>query len=345
MTNKNNRLVVAYYPNANAAEAAAQSLKDWDKANDDIKLGAIAVLTLNPKSGEIEAHEVGQRETKSGALWGTAIGAAVGLLTGGIGLIPGLILGAAGGGAVGSLMHESVGMTDADRRRIVDTLRDGLVALAVMADDFEVDATMKKLLDLGGRTESYEVPVETAEALTAVAEVQTEAASAIDEAVSTVDESVEDVTRAVTEDLPDLAAESVAAVSGLVATLGLSAADAAKLSDEGIEKVSAFYRRAATPQGRDELAKATGLDSAAILQMEKKMDLMRVKGVGPKYADLLIASGVDSVPELGTRNPANLHAKMAEVNAAQQIVDEMPGESEVPSWVAQAKELPRVVVF
>jgi len=52
MANDNDRLVVAYYVNAAAAEAAAEDLKDWDKANDDIKLGAIGIITLNPHNGE-----------------------------------------------------------------------------------------------------------------------------------------------------------------------------------------------------------------------------------------------------------------------------------------------------
>ena len=39
MANANDQLVVAYFPNRGAAEATAEDLKDWDKANDSIKLG------------------------------------------------------------------------------------------------------------------------------------------------------------------------------------------------------------------------------------------------------------------------------------------------------------------
>ena len=35
-------------------------------------------------------------------------------------------------------------------------------------------------------------------------------------------------------------------------------------------------------------------------------DLARIKGIGPKYAELLDSIGVDSVKELRHRNPANL---------------------------------------
>lgn len=342
MVNANDQLVVAYYPNRGVAEAVADDLKDWDKANDSIKLGAIAVLTLNPKNGQIEAHEVGERTTKSGALWGTAIGVTLGILTAGIGLIPGLLLGAGGGAVIGSLNHKSVGMTDEDRDEIINHLRDGLAALAVMADDFEVEATKAKMVDLGGRAFSYSVPAETAAVVIETASVQAQAAAAVDTALDATADAVDTAKKAVTVDLPNAAA---VAVAGLVAGIDINDADAAKLQAAGVERASALYKTAATPQGRLELSDQSGLSVDEILVMEKKLDLMRVKGVGPKYATLLVASGVDSVPELATRNPANLLAKMTEVNAAEHIVDNLPSETEVTAWVAQAKTLPKVIVF
>lgn len=345
MANENNRLVLAYFPNRDAAEATAEDLMAWDSANDSIKLGAIAVLTLNPKTGEIEADEVGERTTKKGALWGTVIGATIGLLTGGIGLIPGLLLGAGGGAVIGSLNHKSVGLTDADRDRIVNHLRDGLAALAVMADDFEVDDTLRKMVELGGRAEAFEVPAETVTVLTAAAEVQKTAAAAVDEAVSVASDAAAGATKAVTVDLPGVPAAAAAAVAGLAAGIDISADDAVKLHDAGIAKASALFKQVSTPAGRANVVAKTGLSADAVLAMTKKMDLMRVKGVGPKYATLLLASGIDSVAELATRNPANLLAKMAEVNAVAQDVAALPSEADVTGWVAQAKALPKVVQY
>jgi uncharacterized membrane protein/predicted flap endonuclease-1-like 5' DNA nuclease len=344
MANENNRLVVAYFPNAGAAEATAQDLKEWDDANDSIKLGAIAVLTLN-NQGEIHADEVGERSTKSGAMWGTAIGGVIGILTGGIGLIPALLVGAGGGALIGALNHKSVGITDAEREDIVQHLRDGAVALAIMADDFEVDATMAKMVELGGRADYYEIPLSTTNVVNSTVEAQNAAVAAVDEAAETATKVADDVKRAVTVDLPNLPAAAAAAVTGLAAGIDINTADAARLQAAGVEKVSSLYKLAATPQGRAELAKTTGLSAEAILVMEKKLDLMRIKGIGPKYATLLVASGIDSVAELAGRNPANLLGTMTEVNAAQHIVDALPSEADVAGWVAQAKALPKVVVF
>jgi hypothetical protein len=66
---------------------------------------------------------------------------------------------------------------------------------------------------------------------------------------------------------------------------------------------------------------------------------MRINGVGSEFSDLLENSGVDSVKELATRVPANLQAKMAEVNEAKKLTRRTPNLAEVEKWVAEAKTL------
>ena len=72
-------------------------------------------------------------------------------------------------------------------------------------------------------------------------------------------------------------------------------------------------------------------------------DLYRIKGIGQEYAELLEAAGVDTVPELAQRNPANLLEKMAAANEQKKMVRRLPTLSQVEGWVEQAKSLPRVV--
>ena len=98
MTNKNDQLVVGVYANTEAAKDAASAIKEWDHKDNDVKLGAMAVITYDHKKDELHYDEIGQRSTKTGAGWGTAIGATIGILTGGVGLIPGMAVGAAAGG-------------------------------------------------------------------------------------------------------------------------------------------------------------------------------------------------------------------------------------------------------
>jgi hypothetical protein len=68
-----------------------------------------------------------------------------------------------------------------------------------------------------------------------------------------------------------------------------------------------------------------------------------LKGVGSEYADLLEAAGVDSCPELAQRNATNLAAKLAEINAEKSLTRRVPTETMVADWIAQAKDLPKVV--
>jgi hypothetical protein len=69
-----------------------------------------------------------------------------------------------------------------------------------------------------------------------------------------------------------------------------------------------------------------------------------LEGIGPAYADLLEAAGVDSPVELAHRVPANLAAKLQEVNKAKKLVRRVPGEKVVTGWIEQAKKkLPKTV--
>jgi len=68
-----------------------------------------------------------------------------------------------------------------------------------------------------------------------------------------------------------------------------------------------------------------------------------IVGIGPEYAELLEAAGVDSVPELAQRNVENLVTALTETNDARSLVRQVPSAAEVADWIEQAKALPRVV--
>ncbi|MBQ5862073.1 MAG: DUF4332 domain-containing protein, partial [Alistipes sp.] len=67
--------------------------------------------------------------------------------------------------------------------------------------------------------------------------------------------------------------------------------------------------------------------------------------VGPQFAELLEAAGVDTVKEFRHRVAANLQAKMEEVNAAKNLVNRVPSESELQKMIDQAKEMEPVVTY
>lgn len=124
---------------------------------------------------------------------------------------------------------------------------------------------------------------------------------------------------------------------------GIGPAYGEKLEAAGIKTDNALLQQGASKKGRGEIAEKTGISEKMILEWVNRADLARINGIGSEYADLLEASGVDSVPELAQRNAANLHAKMAEVNEEKSLVRSLPSESMVEKWVAEAKTLDRVV--
>lgn len=124
---------------------------------------------------------------------------------------------------------------------------------------------------------------------------------------------------------------------------GIGAAYAAKLAEAGILKTEQLLEAAAEKKGRTKLAKDTGINEKLILTWVNHCDLYRVKGIGPQYAEVLEAAGVDSVPELATRKADKLLAKMKEVNGDKKLVRGLPAQKQVENWIIRAKGLPKVV--
>jgi predicted flap endonuclease-1-like 5' DNA nuclease len=120
---------------------------------------------------------------------------------------------------------------------------------------------------------------------------------------------------------------------------------ATKLRKARVRTTEALLKAGATKKGRKELAESTGLSDHQILEWVNRADLMRVKGVGEEYSDLLEAAGVDTVKELRRRNASNLLNTMVEVNTKKRLVRRLPTLSMVERWIAHAKDLDPVVTY
>lgn len=126
---------------------------------------------------------------------------------------------------------------------------------------------------------------------------------------------------------------------------GIGPTYAAKLEGAGITSIENLLDNCCEKKERSALAEKSGVTEKQILNWVNRADLARIKGVSTQYADLLEFAGVDTVPELGQRNAANLHAKMVEINEEKNLVRKTPAASQVEDWVAQAKKLPRMVNY
>ncbi len=118
-----------------------------------------------------------------------------------------------------------------------------------------------------------------------------------------------------------------------------------KLHTAGIRSTEALLKRCGTAAGRQEVEAATGISGKLLLEWANHADLFRINGIGPEYADLLEAAGVDTIPELAQRNPDNLHAALVRVNEEKNLVRRLPTADMVRGWVEQAKQLPRAIEY
>lgn len=123
----------------------------------------------------------------------------------------------------------------------------------------------------------------------------------------------------------------------------LSHKEATRLRKAGVRTTDALLRKAATRSGRADLSSATDLPTSDLLKWANVADLMRIKGIGGEYAELLALSGVNTIKELRRRNGVALTAKIMSVNGRKDLVRRLPTEAMVESWIHRASELDQIV--
>lgn len=126
---------------------------------------------------------------------------------------------------------------------------------------------------------------------------------------------------------------------------GIGPVYAGQLRGAGIATVEALLAAGASPAGRQELEQRSRIGHALILEWVNLADLMRIKGVGEEYSDLLEEAGVDTIKELRNRVPEHLYEALVKANEAKKLVRRLPTLGMVRGWVQQAKALPPKVIY
>jgi predicted flap endonuclease-1-like 5' DNA nuclease len=115
---------------------------------------------------------------------------------------------------------------------------------------------------------------------------------------------------------------------------GLDGAAAERLRASNIHTTMDLLARPA-----QDLAKETGLDASRVETWQSMADLIRIKGIGPQYADLLVRSGVRSLPELAQESPVGLMRRfdrLEQADGGSRIRFSVATSSE---WIRQARDL------
>ena len=123
---------------------------------------------------------------------------------------------------------------------------------------------------------------------------------------------------------------------------GIGPAFAKKLASADIRTTDALLAACSGRRERRLLSERTGLPERQLQRFVNMADLMRIRGVGGDFAELLGASGVRTVRDLSRRRAFNLATKISTVNAARKLSRRAPSASMVDRWIAQARELKEV---
>ncbi|MBD3195957.1 MAG: DUF4332 domain-containing protein [Candidatus Lokiarchaeota archaeon] len=90
----------------------------------------------------------------------------------------------------------------------------------------------------------------------------------------------------------------------------------------------------------EELAEKSGISQKLLDKWQEHADLMRIKGIGPEYADALNRVGIDSVKEFAQRNPENTLERIETLDKEQpDVIRRLPVLDEIKDWINQAKEI------
>lgn len=121
--------------------------------------------------------------------------------------------------------------------------------------------------------------------------------------------------------------------------VGIGVKDATRLRKAGIRTSQGLIEAAAPRKERNELAGELGMDPRDLQLWVNHSDLLRVRGVGAEYAELLVAAGVDTLKDLRRRNPTALLAKIIGLNGKAKVVRRLPTESMVEAWIEASKDV------
>ncbi|MEB3203915.1 MAG: DUF4332 domain-containing protein [Candidatus Sericytochromatia bacterium] len=122
--------------------------------------------------------------------------------------------------------------------------------------------------------------------------------------------------------------------------LGVGKVYAERLAKAGVTNTDQLKAKTATRTDRERLARAADIPYGRLLPIAQAVELMRIKGIGVRQANLLQAVGVASVKELAQRVPANLHERVGIANnISRPFVQRTPGITTVSRWVSEARTL------
>ena len=118
---------------------------------------------------------------------------------------------------------------------------------------------------------------------------------------------------------------------------GIDHSDVAKLQEANIETSDDVMRVWADKTTRDSMVEKTGIGMERFGQIASMARLARVKNVGPKYVEVLLAAGIDGPNSLFELTPEALVKRLQEVKIEKGLTSPVPAMAEIETWFAEKR--------
>lgn len=113
--------------------------------------------------------------------------------------------------------------------------------------------------------------------------------------------------------------------------------DVTKMHAAGIENTDDMMRLWADQPQREALMEKTGFDKDQFTRFVSMSRLARVKNVGPKYVEVLLAAGIDGPKSLFEFEPEALAKRLGEIRTERNLKGPVPPLTEIETWFKDAK--------
>ena len=101
-----------------------------------------------------------------------------------------------------------------------------------------------------------------------------------------------------------------------------------------------LLKEVATPSARRALVKRSGLSAARVVELSNQVDLLQVRGIGPKMVMLFQAAGYTNCKALNKAKLETLYKAIAKTNDAKHISEVIPSPDLVASWIRRSGLVP-----
>jgi predicted flap endonuclease-1-like 5' DNA nuclease len=115
------------------------------------------------------------------------------------------------------------------------------------------------------------------------------------------------------------------------------------LWSKGLRTNEDLLAMTATDTDRKKLASELDTDESTIMELARRADLARIKGIGNLYAQLLGRAHVDRTQDLAKKEIDELYKTLGELNRAYRIARRIPKKENVSEWIEAARQLPPVL--